>query len=138
MKFVNPHNGADVTDADVGTHLYKRVRFEDNKPRDVCFAAQPDAGWQVIGGVRTIDYADALLWAAASGYGGPNLIGVTVWDMRPSPAKLGAGQVRRGATLAAAVGAMPTQIKAATKGRWLQALRAAAETVEAANRSAHL
>jgi hypothetical protein len=131
MKFVNPHTGADVADADVGTHLFKRVRFEDNKLRDLCFAAQPGAGWLVLNDVRTIEYTEALLWASASGYGGPSLKGVTVWDMRPSLAKMGV-------TLAAAVRALPTLIKAATKGRWLQSLRAAADTIDAANRTASL
>eukprot|EP00966_Prymnesium_polylepis_P060610 1406670-Prymnesium_polylepis.1 len=45
MKFVNPHTGADVADHEVGTHLYKRVRFDDNMLRDMCFAAQPGADW---------------------------------------------------------------------------------------------
>ena len=131
MKFVNPHTGADVADHDVGTHLHRRVRFEDNKLRDMCFAAQPGADWEAINGVRTIAYSDAMVWAAAAAFGGPNLRGVALWDLRPSPAKMEA-------TLALAAGAMPTIIKAATKGKWLQALRAAADTVDAANRSAGL
>ena len=63
MKFVNPHTGADVADHDVGTHLYRRVRFDDNKLRDMCFAAQPGADWETINGVRTIAYSDSMVWA---------------------------------------------------------------------------
>ena len=108
MKFVNPHTGADVADHDVGTHLYRRVRFDDNKLRDLCFAAQPGADWETITGVRTIAYSDAMVWAAAAAFGGPNLTnlrGATLWNLRPSPAKMEA-------TLALAAGAMPTIIKA--------------------------
>eukprot|EP00966_Prymnesium_polylepis_P188994 4378908-Prymnesium_polylepis.1 len=75
MKFVNPHTGADVHDSDVGTHLYKRVRFEDSKHRDVCMAAQPDASWDLTNGVRTIEYSEVMLWSAAAAFGGPNLRG---------------------------------------------------------------
>ena len=82
MKFVNPHTGADVADHDVGTHLYKRVRFDDNKLRDMCFAAQPGADWEAINGVRTIAYSDAMVWAAAAAFGGPNLRGATLWNLR--------------------------------------------------------
>ena len=53
MKFIDDH-GADLNSADVPTHMFKRVRFEANEQVDVCRLAQPDAGWEQLGGNWTL------------------------------------------------------------------------------------
>jgi hypothetical protein len=73
MRFIDPTTGEDVPDADVGIHLYRRVRFEDDSLLGKCLAAQPDASWLVLNNVRTLDYSEATIWACAAAFGGDNL-----------------------------------------------------------------
>eukprot|EP00966_Prymnesium_polylepis_P004929 113162-Prymnesium_polylepis.1 len=59
MRFIDPASGADVDNAHMGTHLFRRVRFEDPELQDKCLAAQPNASWDLIGNVRTVEYSEA-------------------------------------------------------------------------------
>ena len=120
-----------MADADVDTHLFRRVRFQDDSLLGKCLAAQPDASWLVINNVRTLDYSEATMWACAAAFGGDNLSEEAAWLMRPSPARVGE-------TLAAAVGSVPTIIAKLTLGQWLTSLRTAADKLDAANRATKL
>ena len=88
MRFIDPTSGADVDNAHIGTHLFRRVRFEDDSLLDKCLAAQPEASWEFIGGVRTLEYSEAALWAAAAAFGADNLGGEMQYYLRPTPAKM--------------------------------------------------
>ena len=78
-----------MADADVDTHLFRRVRFQDDSLLGKCLAAQPDASWLVINNVRTLDYSEATMWACAAAFGGDNLSEEAAWLLRPSPARVG-------------------------------------------------
>eukprot|EP00966_Prymnesium_polylepis_P165560 3827160-Prymnesium_polylepis.1 len=41
--------------------MFKRVRFEANEQVEVCRLAQPDAGWEQLGGNWTLGYDVAVL-----------------------------------------------------------------------------
>ena len=107
------------------------MRFEDDSLLDKCLAAQPWASWEFIGGVRTLEYSEAALWAAAAAFGADNLGGDMQYYLRPTPAKMEE-------TLNAAMASVPTFAKAQTLGQWLTALRTAADKIDAANRAARL
>ena len=131
MQLINTADGADVDVTQVGVHLFKRVRFGDNLLLEKCIAAQPNASWQVIGGVQTLDYSEAALWASATAFGGENLTGEMMWRLRPTPTKMEE-------SLAAAVAMLPTLAAKVTLGKWLEALRIAADKLDAPNRAAKL
>ena len=129
MKFVDDH-GADLNSADVPTHMFKRVRFEANEQVDVCRLAQPDAGWDQLGGNWTLGYDVAVLWSSQAAWGHADAADKTVWNVRPDPAVMGTA-------LAGAVAQMDPVLNAMTPGQWLAKIKASAEKVTGANRAAH-
>ena len=64
--------GVDVNSADVPVHMFKRIRFDANEYLDVCRLALPTAGWEQLGGVWTLGYDVAVLWASHAAWGHPD------------------------------------------------------------------
>ena len=129
MKFVNDA-GADVNSADVPTHMFKRIRFDANEHLDICRLAQPTAGWEQLGGVWTLGYDVAVLWASHAAWGHPDAASTPMWNVRPDPGFMGIA-------LAGAVAQMEPVLKSMTPGQWLAKIRFGAEKVTGANRAAN-
>eukprot|EP00966_Prymnesium_polylepis_P032074 746553-Prymnesium_polylepis.1 len=62
--------------------MFKRVRFEANEQVDVCRLAQPDAGWEQLGGNWTLGYDVAVLWSSQAAWGHTDAADKAMWMVR--------------------------------------------------------